>query len=207
MLKKKIFGIMTLSVGLMLVMALTITFTACPNGTTSSGNTTCPPHNWGNWTITTQPQATTQGIEKRNCTKCNASETRNVAPLNWTNYTGNWVNTAGCARPSPFSVGNNTLTISANSINATFSNLGGSPSNPTGGSPATRSITNLTWTPMTNPNTMTDYSSINNLSGFKLEGTFGTSTQPMFVALMANGNLVLNLNANSTTGVQFIFTP
>jgi len=123
-------------------------------------------------------------------------------------YFGDWVNTVGDAQADANCLGNNTLTISANSINAAFSAWNSHSGNLAGNGPTTRSITNLTWTPMTNPNTVTAYSTINalNLSGFKLEGTLGANTTyPMFVALMTNGNLVLNLIADSNDGIQFIF--
>ena len=38
-------------------------------------------HNYGEWTITTQPTCTEKGTETRTCTRCNASETRDITSL------------------------------------------------------------------------------------------------------------------------------
>ena len=38
-------------------------------------------HNYGEWTVTTQPTCTAAGIETRTCTRCNASETRDINAL------------------------------------------------------------------------------------------------------------------------------
>jgi len=53
---------------------------------TGSGNTTppaeCPPHSFGNWTITKQPTATEVGSEQRVCSRCGLIETREIPRLN-----------------------------------------------------------------------------------------------------------------------------
>ena len=42
-----------------------------------------PPHehSFGEWTVTTQPTCTEKGMETRTCTRCNASETRDITSL------------------------------------------------------------------------------------------------------------------------------
>ena len=52
-------------------------------GAIESGVTEIPAlgHSYGNWTVTTEPTCTEKGMETRTCTRCNASETRDVAAL------------------------------------------------------------------------------------------------------------------------------
>ena len=62
-------------------------------GAIESGVTEIPAlgHSYGNWTVTTEPTCTEKGMETRTCTRCNASETRDVAALG--HSYGNWTQT------------------------------------------------------------------------------------------------------------------
>ena len=58
-------------------------------GTIGSGTTEIPAlgHDFGEWTVTTKPTCTEKGTETKSCSRCDATETREVAALDH-NYVG-----------------------------------------------------------------------------------------------------------------------
>jgi hypothetical protein len=159
--------------------------------------------NWsGDWSITTFPTSITplDGEETGICISCNEPGTRLLIEANFKPYFyGNWVNTVGDLNdpPANISVGNNTLTISPDSLEGFFENFF---------DPKTRTFTSLTWELVTNPNTLTAGNNDTNAEypmGFKLDGDKTGTHDPMFVALGQNGILVTLTFSGSAR--QFIF--
>ena len=195
MLKKKLFGIKTLFVGLMLVMALTITFTACPNGTTNSGNTgntTCTSHNWGSWTLTTPPTALPiTGVETRTCSSCSKSETRSLTEAAFRTYFyDTWIN-----NPMEDGFTSNQIVINQNLFHLTTNNVN-----------MWKKFDPVTWEAFVNPIAATQAAYP---VGFKLGGTLthqSFSAPNIFIALSNNGNTMLVNWEASSTGAQRYYT-
>ena len=196
--------------GLIILIALTaFAVTVCDNGTGSGGGGgggggSTHSHSWGNWSITTFPTSITplNGVETRTCTSCSETENRALTEANFKPYFyGNWKNTEGDLNDPPWSlsVGNNTLKISLGSLDILIENF---PDNPI------RTFTDLTWELKANPSNQTSGNNNTNAEfpfGFRLDGTKVGTIDPMFVSLGQNGKLLVNLNAGSTTGRQFLF--
>ena len=153
MLKKKLFGIMTLFVGLMLVMVLTITFTTCDNGTTSCS------HSWGSWKITTPPTALPiTGQETRTCSKCSKSETRSLTEANFKTYFfGTWFMQGNLQNPSQ--TYDSTIFIDSNNMNREDTDA------------RYFNFTITTWTTFANTRDTAPTSNLVFPIGFKLDGT------------------------------------